>query len=32
MRAAEERLGTYAGSVMSFTSDLTDPASVSRMI
>lgn len=32
MRAAEERLGTHAGSVTSFTCDLTDAASVTRMM
>lgn len=32
MRAAEERFGTHAGSVTSFTCDLTDAASVSRMM
>ncbi|ASV87951.1 NADH(P)-binding family protein (plasmid) [Ochrobactrum quorumnocens] len=32
LRAAEERLGTRAGSVTSFTCDLTDPGSVSKMM
>ena len=32
LRTAEERLGTYAGSVVTFTCDLNDPSSVSRMM